>query len=91
YLNIDVTFTSALSVAVDNANSSTYTVNWTGVANQQLFSPTSATVTNDTGVFTERWKLFTNANTMAASGSTWVLAASTTAVGADQFMIQAVF
>ena len=91
YLNIDVTFNASLSVAVDNANTSTYTVTWSGSGNQQLFSPSSATVTNDSGIITERWKLFTNQNTMAASGSVWTLATTTTSVGADQFMVQAVF
>jgi len=91
YLNIDVTFNTALSVAVDASNSSTYTVAWSGVANQALLSPSSATVTNDSGGITERWKLFTNQNSLPASGSAWSMAASTTAVGADQFAVQAVF
>ena len=91
YLNIDVTFTSALSVAVNSVNSSTYTAAWNGTANAQLFSQSSTTVTNDSGVFTERWKLFTNAYTFATSGSSWALSGSTMAVGADQFMVQAVF
>ena len=71
YLNIDVTFNTALSVAVDAVNSSTYTVPWTGAVNAALVSPTSATVTNDSGGITERWKLFTNQNSLAPSGSTW--------------------
>jgi len=48
-------------------------------------------VTNDSGGITERWKLFTNQNSLAASGSTWSMAASTSSVGADQFAVQAVF
>ena len=91
YLNIDVTFNSAVSVAVDAQNSSTYTVTWTGTPNQALLSPSSATVTNDSGIITERWKVFTNANSLAASGTTWAIAGSTFAVGADQFGVQAVF
>ena len=91
YLNIDVTFNTSLSVAVDAANSSTYTVAWSGTANQELLSPSSATVTNDSGRITERWKLFTNQNSLTASGSTWSMAASSSAVGADQFALQAVF
>ncbi|HXT00705.1 MAG TPA: hypothetical protein VN915_08535 [Elusimicrobiota bacterium] len=91
YLNIDVTFNTSLSVAVDGAGSSTYTVAWTGVPNQELLSPSSATVMNDTGGITERWKLFTNQNSLAASGSAWSMAASSSAVGADQFAVQAVF
>ena len=90
-LDIDVTFTAALSVAVDGANSSTYTVAWTGTPNQVLLSPSSATVTNDSGIVTERWKLFTNQNSLTTSGSTWALATATSAVGADQFGLQAVF
>ena len=91
YLNIDVTFNTALSVAVDAVNSSTYTTPWSGASNQQLVSATTATVTNDSGGITERWKLFTNQNSLTTSGSTWSMAASTSAVGADQFAVQAVF
>ena len=83
YLNIDVTITAALSVAVDAANSSTYTVSWSGTPNQQIFSPSSATVTNDSGILTERWKLFTNANSINTAGgaTTWALSGSTITVG----------
>jgi hypothetical protein len=91
YLNIDVTFNASLSVAVDAVNSSSYTVNWTGVPNQALLSQSSATVTNDSGIVTERWKLFTNVNSLPVSGTGWTMAASTSAVGADQFALQAVF
>ena len=89
YLNIDVTFNNAMSVAVDAVNSSTYTTAWTS-ANQELLSASSATVSNDS-IVTERWKLYTNANSLAPSGSAWALAASTSAVGADEFSLQAVF
>jgi hypothetical protein len=93
YLNIDVTISAALSVAVDAVNSSTYAVTWTGTPNQILTSPSSATVTNDSGILTERWKLFTNASSLNVSGGagTWSLGASTTSVGADTFVVQAVF
>ena len=93
YLNIDVTITAALSVAVDNANSSTYSVTWSGTPNQQVFTPSSATVTNDSGILTERWKLFTNTNALDTTGgiSVWALASSTMVVPADQYVVQAVF
>ena len=93
YLNIDVTISASLSVAVDAVNSSTYAVTWTGTPNQLLTSPSSATVTNDSGILTERWKLFTNANSLNTAGGagTWAIGASTMIVGADTFVIQAVF
>src|SRR5580658_3273360 len=63
YLNIDVTFNSAVSVSVDGENSSSGTaISWSGTPNAPVVSATSATVTNDSGIVTERWKLFTNAN-----------------------------
>ena len=88
-LDIDVTFSNAVSVAVDAANSSTYTVNWVS-ANQELLPLSSATVSNDS-IVTERWMLYTNANSLTTSGTVWALAASTSAVGADKFGLQAVF
>ena len=77
YLNIDVTITSSLSVAVDNANTSTYTVTWSGTPNQAIAAPSTATVTNDTGILSESWKLSTNANSMdtTGAGQQWTLAA----------------
>ena len=91
YLNIDVTFVQTLSVAVNTVNSSTYTAAWNGSANQQYFSGSSTTVTNDSGVFTEKWKLFTNPTSFSVGAATWTLSGSTITVGADMFMIQAVF
>ena len=93
YLDIDVTITSSLSVSVDAANSSTYTVTWSGTPNQAIPAPSTATVKNDTGILTESWKLSTNANSMdtTGAGQQWALSASTTSVGADQFAVQAVF
>ena len=93
YLNIDVTITSSLSVAVDNANTSTYTVTWSGVPNQPIAAPSTATVRNDTGILSESWKLSTNANSMdtTGAGQQWALASSTSSVGADQYAVQAVF
>ena len=91
YLNIDVTFSNAMSVTVNSVNSSTYTVNWT-LANEELLpvSGSSATVSNNS-VATERWKLYTNPNSLPVSGSSWTAVASSAAVGADEFTVQAVF
>ena len=99
YLNIDVTINAQLSVKVDSFESSTVTISWTGTPNQQWVNdgtggrPSSATVTNDTGILTEKWLLATNANSLNAPGNsaTWALAASSSAVAADQFALQAVF
>ena len=98
YLNIDVTITSALSEKVDNLASSTYTLTWNGTANQKFVNdggadPSSATVTNDTGILNERWLLATNAASINTAGnaSTWAPSASSTTIGADKFALQAVF
>jgi hypothetical protein len=90
FLNIDVTFSNAMSVVVDGTASSTYTVNWTS-PNQQLLSPSSATVSNNS-IVTERWKLYTNDTSLPEiAGASWTLVNSTTSVGVDQFALQAVF
>ena len=95
YLNIDVTITAALSVKVDNQASSTYTVTWSGTPNQQFASDSlsSATVTNDTGILSEKWFLATNANSINTAGGagTWAVSASSTVIGPDAFALQAVF
>ena len=95
YLNIDVTITAQLSVKVDNVASSTYGITWNGTPNQQFASDTlsSATVTNDTGILSERWLLATNANSINVPGNAanWAVSASSTAIGADKFALQAVF
>ena len=93
YLNIDVTVTASLSVAVDNVNSSTYqALGWSGTPNTALVSQTTATVKNDSGILTERWELFTNAQSIdQTGGNPWTNTASTTNVGGDQFAVQAVF
>jgi hypothetical protein len=93
YLNIDVTITSSLSVAVDNVNSSTQNVSWTGTSNQAIEAPVVSTVTNDTGVLSEVWKLSANTHSLdtTGGGQEWTLATTTTSVGPDQFALQAVF
>ena len=95
HLNINVTVTQSLSVAVDDAASSTYTVTWnTQDVNKKLVSPSTATVTNDSGAQTERWQLSTNANSINTAGNTdtWTLATTTSTLpGTEAFTLQAVF
>jgi len=91
-VNISVTITAALSVSVDGVASSTRTHSWSGTPNQ-VFDNTASSITvlNDTGILTEKWALSTNANSIPASGTGWALGTSTSAVGADEFGLQAVF
>ena len=93
YLNIDVTVTASLSVAVDGVNSSSYSaLGWSGTPNTALVSQSTATVRNDSGILTEKWELFTNAQSIdQTGGNPWTNTGSTTSVGADQFAVQAVF
>ena len=91
-VNISVTITSALSVSVDGVATSTRPHTWTGTPNQAFDNAASSiTVLNDTGILTEKWALSTNANSIPASGTGWTLGTSTSAVGADEFGLQAVF
>jgi hypothetical protein len=96
-LNIDVSITQNLSVAVNTVGgvtTSTQTVNWnTGTANAQLVSPTTSTVLNDSGGQTERWQLSTNANSIntANNAEVWAVSTDSAAVGANAFALQAVF
>jgi hypothetical protein len=94
-LNIDVTITAAMSVAVNGAASSTQTVAWSGTPNQQFANDgSSVTVLNDTGILSEKWALSSNGasiNTVTVGGSSWTLKGSSTAIGADSFALQAVF
>ncbi len=92
-LNIDVTIGGSLSVEVNDAVSSTHTANWNADSpNAALVSAATATVRNSSGGRTEKWALATNPYSLSAvAGSTWALAGSTAAVGADEFSVQAVF
>ena len=92
-LNINVSITQNLSVLVDEFASSTQTVPWnTANANERLVSPSSATVRNDSGAQTERWQLSTNANSIPGTGTdVWAVSSDSSAVGAEQFALQAVF
>ena len=92
YLNIDVTISGSKSVQVNGvvSSSDTTSVNWT-TPNQTVVAPGTVTVQNNSGVLTEGWELSTNANSLPASGGSWALAASSSAVGAEQFALQAVF
>ena len=92
-LNVEVTVTQNLSVVVNEFASSTQTVAWdVSIPNQRLVSPSSATVRNDSGAQTERWQLSTNLNSIPASGADlWTVSSDSSAVGAEQFALQAVF
>ena len=94
-VHVEVSILSALSVSVDASASSTQTVVWnTAVPNQIFTSPSTATVTNDSGARTSRWALSTNAGSINLAGGpdAWALDASTgTLPGPDQFAVQAVF
>ena len=92
-LNINVTITQNLSVLVNEVASSTQTVPWnTANVNDRLVSPSSATVRNDSGAQTERWQLSTNVNSIPAAGTdAWAVSSDSSAVGAEQFALQAVF
>ena len=95
YLNINVTITANVSVSVNGTDSSTTTVSWNAATPNDKLVPVglaSATVRNDSGGVTEKWKLSTNPYSLSSvAGSTWSLAGSTAAVGADEFAVQAVF
>ena len=95
YLNINVTVNANVSVSVNDAASSTMTVSWNAATPNDKLVPVSlasATVTNDSGGVTEKWRLSTNQYSLSAvAGSTWTLAASSSSVGADEFAVQAVF
>ena len=85
-LNINVTITQNLSVLVNELAWNTANVN------ERLVSPSSATVRNDSGAQTEKWQLSTNLNSIPASGAdVWAVSADSSAVGAEQFALQAVF
>jgi len=88
YLYIDVTITNNMSVTVIGAAKSTQTVTWAGET--ALTAPSTATVTNSTSYFAERWELTTTANAAdATDGSAgWAIASS---AGADQVKLQATF
>ena len=98
-LNIDVTIAGAKSVTVNGVSSSTANpagFSWNGVANTSFTANSigsSATVTNNSGIFSESWSLSTNATSIdtTGGGQTWNLAGSTTSVGASAFAVQAVF
>jgi hypothetical protein len=90
YLNIDVTITQTLSVAVNTVNTSTMSQTWSGGATITSVLGATATVTNDSGFFAEQWKLSTFATsfdqTTGAAG--WAIG---TLPGVEQIEVQAVF
>jgi hypothetical protein len=87
YLNIDVTITANVSVAVNTVASSTQSFTWSGAATQ--VSATSATVTNDSAFFASQWKLSSTPSSW--DGTTWAAGwAIAGSAGADQLKLQAV-
>ena len=93
YLDINVVISASLSVAINNNNSSTQTVTWSA-ASPIMASPSSATVKNDSGGYTERWALSTNAassNTATSTAGAWSLVSSSVSIPADSYSLQAVF
>ena len=96
-LNIDVTISQNLSVAVNDVITSTVSTTWdASIANDKLV-PTglsTSTVRNDSGAQTEKWALATNLTSLNTQGGaqTWALDTTTTSLpGADEFAVQAVF
>lgn len=94
-VHIDVMIAATLSVEIDAGGASTHTVNWVASSGNQVFANTgsSVTVRNDSGGLTEKWALSAAPSSINQGGGldNWTLAASTAAVGPDQFALQAVF
>lgn len=94
-LHIDVTIAANLSVEVNAADSSTQSVIWSAATPNQAFTndASSVTVRNDTGGLTEKWALSAAPVSINQGGGpdNWTLAASSSAVGPDEFSLQAVF
>ena len=92
YLDIDVSVSAQLSVEVNSLETSTQSVGWTET-NQDMVSPSSATVTNNSTGLSERWELSTNSQSSdQGTGGSWSLQTSTTgSIGQNQFALQAVF
>jgi hypothetical protein len=85
YLDLQVTFSGALSIAVDGAQSSARTLA-SVASNAQIVS--SAVVTND-GNFTEQWQL--SVSTLSGGGNWAVTTTTTSAPGVDTYALQAMF
>src|SRR5687767_1246458 len=92
-LNINVTITQNLSVAVNNAATSTNTVAGnTSTPNERQVQASTSTVRNDSGAQQERWQLSTNLFAMPTSGSdAWQLSTDSSTVASERFALQAVF
>ena len=92
YLNIDVSVTETLSVAVNGVGTSSVTANWNTANPNQLIVGSSATVLNNSGG-PETWELSTNANSIdGGSQGSWTLVTTTaSAPGSNSFAVQAVF
>ncbi len=91
-LSIDVTVTASLSVTVNGAGASTEAVTFSGTPNELLTQASTTTVTNNTGVLSEIWKLSTDAQSMDQTASSpWTLQTSSVTVGQDAYALQAVF
>ena len=88
YLNIDVTITQTLSVAVNTVNTSSEAITWSGQS--FLTQAATTTITNDSGFFAEQWKLSTFATSFDQTNGNpgWTVA---TVPGIEQLEVQAVF
>jgi hypothetical protein len=88
YLLINVAITKTLSVSVNNVNASTQNVTWNGQT--ALAAGSIASVDNDSGFFSESWKLNTTAfSNDAGTGLTgWAIAGAPTL---ETVELQAVF
>ena len=92
-LDLDVTITQNLSVAVTGSGVYASTVAaGTFIAGSSTVSFSTVAVVNDSGGSTERWEL-SAANAIPTGGESivWDNAQSTTSIGADEFGLQAVF
>ena len=91
-LNIDVTITAVMSVNITGVIATTATANWNGVLSS-VTATSSVTVTNDSSIVTERWKLSTTATSWPTGTGTgsWTINNSSSNLPADYVSVQAVF
>jgi len=92
-LNIDVTIAASMSVNITGVYNTTATAgNWNGSVSS-MTAVSSVTVTNDSGIITERWELSTMASSWngATGAAGWTIAGSSANLAADAVTVQAVF
>ena len=88
YLNIDVTITNTVSVAVGGIQTSTQSVTWSGQATLANVLGAPMSVSNDSTYFASQWRFSTPTNSLdSTNGSAgWVIGAT---AGTDQVEVQA--